>query len=137
MVKIMLTCPCYSPLDNPSDSLKDSPMETIALTYRELADKMGVKLDSARKTVLRKKWQRVTGNDGTVRIYVPVDALPSHSDSQPDSPGDGLTVRELQAKVEALGELLNSERRRADAAELDRDRWHAEAIKPWWRKLAG
>lgn len=115
-------------------------METIALTYRELADKMGVKLDSARKTVLRKKWQRVTGNDGTVRIYVPVDALPSPS----DSPSDGLTVRELQAKVEALGELLAVERQRADAemhradaAQLDRDRWHELAIKPWWKRLAG
>jgi len=116
-------------------------MDTLSLTYKELAEKMGVKVDSARKTVMRKRWQRVTGNDGQVRVIVPIDALPKPMDGAPDSPADshqdGLTVRELQAKVEALGELLAVERRRADAAELDRDRWHAEAVKPWWRKLAG
>jgi len=116
-------------------------MDTVSLTYRELAERLGVKLDSARKTVLRKKWQRVTGNDGTVRIHVPIDALPSrddsHKDSPDDRPNDGPTVRELHARVEALGELLAVERQRASAAELDRDRWHDLAVRPWWKRLAG
>lgn len=114
-------------------------MTMESLTYKELASRLGVKVDSARKTVQRKRWQRITGNDGQVRIMVPIEALPVHMDSPPDSQNDSpdLTVRELQAKVEGLQKLLFSEGRRADAAENDRDRWHAEAVKPWWRKLAG
>lgn len=114
-------------------------MDTVSLTYRELADRLGVKLESARKNVLRKKWQRVTGNDGTVRILVPLDAIPQSEDSPSDSQGDSpaLNIRELQAKVEGLQELLAVERQRASAAELDRDRWHQLAIRPWWKRLAG
>ncbi len=112
-------------------------MTTESLTYRELAVRLGVKLESARKTVLRKKWQKVAGNDGTLRILVPVEALTRHEDSPSDSPSDSPTVREMQARLETIGELLVSERRRADAAEQDRDRWHAMAIRPWWKRLAG
>jgi len=114
-------------------------MTTENLTYKELAARLSVKLESARKMVQRKRWQRITGNDGVVRIIVPIDALPQSEDSLSDSPSDSpaLSVRELQAKVEALGELLVSERRRADAAELDRDRWHEMAVRPWWKRLVG
>lgn len=93
---------------------------------------------------MRKKWQRIKGNDGETRVLVPLEVLERHNDSHDDSRDDNhddrhndSQIKELQAKVEALGELLISERRRADAAELDRDRWHAEAIKPWWRKMVG
>lgn len=114
---------------------------TENLTYKELAARLGVKQESARKTVQRKRWQRVTGNDGVVRIIVPVDALPqsvdSPDDSPKDSPSDSMTVRELQAKVEGLMQLIEAERHRATAAEQDRDRWHQLAVRPWWKRLAG
>lgn len=118
-------------------------MTTENLTYKELAARLGVKQESARKTVQRKRWQRVTGNDGVVRIIVPVDALPqsvdSPDDSHRDSPSDmsGATIRELQAKVEGLMQVLEAERHRAKAAEQDRDRWHQLAVRPWWKRLAG
>lgn len=118
-------------------------MTTENLTYKELAARLGVKQESARKTVQRKRWQRVTGNDGIVRIIVPVDALPKSmdkvSDSHRDSPSDGggATIRELQAKVEGLMQVIEAERHRATAAEQDRDRWHQLAIRPWWKRLAG
>lgn len=118
-------------------------MTTESLTYKELAARLGVKLESARKTVLRKKWQRVTGNDGQVRILVPVDALDSHKDSPNDRHQDSHSDSpipsplELQLRIEGLKELIESERRRADAAELDRDRWYALAVRPWWKRLAG
>lgn len=118
-------------------------MTTESLTYKQLASRLGVKLESARKTVQRKRWQRVTGNDGVVRVMVPIDVLPQSMDSPSDGPNDrredspAFTIRELQMKVEALQELLSVERQRATAAEIDRDRWHAEAVKPWWRKMVG
>lgn len=118
-------------------------MDTISLTYRELAERLAVKPESARKMVQRKRWQRVTGNDGQVRILVPVEALPPSRDeapdSPPDSPGDSPAVyaRELETRIEGLRMLLQAESRRADTAEADRDRWHALACRPWWRRLAG
>lgn len=114
-------------------------MDTISLTYRELADRLGVKPESARKAVQRKRWRRVTGNDGTTRILVPVEALPQSRDDAPDSPEDSpaLYARELETRLEGLRMLLQAESRRADAAEIDRDRWHAMAVRPWWKRLAG
>lgn len=105
-------------------------MTTESFTYKELAERLGIKLASARKTVQRKRWQRVTGNDGTVRIIVPIDALPSpagRSDSPSDSP---YYTHELEAEIKRLTELLEMTRQ-------DRDRWHALAVQPWWRRLVG
>lgn len=110
-------------------------MDTESLTYHELADRMGVKLDSARKTVRRKRWQKVTGNDGTLRILVPVEALPLPTGRPPDSPKD--SQRELEIMIDGLRALLQAETWRAETAEQDRDRWHAMACRPWWRRLAG
>lgn len=119
-------------------------MTTENLTYKELAARLGVKHESARKMVQRKRWQRITGNDGIVRVIVPLDALPpmdspedSHMDSRNDSPSDSMTVRELQAKVEGLMQVIEAERHRAISAEKDRDRWHEMAVRPWWKRLAG
>lgn len=120
---------------------------TEALTYKELAAKLGIKLASARRLVMRKKWQRVKGNDGETRIMVPLSALDrpddNHDGKLNDSHNDS-HIKELQAKIDNLNEVLASERQRADAcekravsAESDRDRWHVEATKPFLRKLFG
>ena len=63
-------------------------MDTESLTYRELAERLNVKLESARKMVQRKRWQRVTANDGTVRVIVPADALPQSQGLPPDTGSD-------------------------------------------------
>jgi len=130
-------------------------MTTESLTYRELADRLGIKLDSARKMTLRKRWQKTTGNDGMVRVMVPTEVLERSqdlptdipSDSPPDVttdiPGDDTpAIRapsqvELQLRIEGLKAIVESERRRADAAEADRDAWRAEAQRGVWSRLFG
>ena len=125
-------------------------MDTVALTYVELADRLSVKVASARKMVQRHKWKRVAGNDGLVRIEVPIEVLPAPrsrpSDSPLDSPSDSLTdiVPVLEAQISALKELVAAERGRADMAQrmaseamVDRDRWHQLATRPWYRRLVG
>jgi len=114
-------------------------MDTISLTYKELASKLGVKLESARKTAQRKRWKRTVGNDGTARIHVPLDALPVPRTVASDSPGDGHKdspnpVHELQTRVAVLEaelagahDLIKAERHRAISAEAERDRWHEQA----------
>jgi hypothetical protein len=47
------------------------------MTYAELADVRGISVTSARRLVLRHHWPRQTGNDGLVRVTVPMTALTS------------------------------------------------------------
>lgn len=43
----------------------------------------------------------------------------------------------LEAELTGLRHLIEAERKRADAAEGDRDAWRNLAQRPWWRRLAG
>ncbi|WP_215747853.1 hypothetical protein [Gluconobacter sp. P1C6_b] len=49
--------------------------QTENLTYRQLADRLGLSLDAARARVRRGGWLKITDNHGTVRVSVPVFAL--------------------------------------------------------------
>lgn len=133
-------------------------MDVTSLTYDELADRLGITPASARNLVRRRKWKRTQGNDGRARIAVPIDALPEAPQEAPSTPpqeapsaGALEPHQDLSWEIAALRELVEAERRRGDAeaarveevrARLvdlaaDRDRWHALATRPWWRRLAG
>ncbi|PTV70181.1 hypothetical protein [Agrobacterium pusense] len=107
-------------------------MTIESLTYKELADRLGCKLESARKMVQRKKWHRVTGNDGTVRIQVPMEELPSRDKSE-DKPEEKLVpeilLRALEVQIDGLKEIVEAERKRADteAARADAEGKRADA----------
>lgn len=49
--------------------------QTENLTYRQLADRLGLSLEAARARVRRGGWLKITDNHGTVRVSVPVFAL--------------------------------------------------------------
>lgn len=53
----------------------DRPSDTASLTYQELAERLGIDLLSARRRVLRSKWQKTKGNDGRVRVSVPLEVI--------------------------------------------------------------
>ncbi|MCO6389368.1 hypothetical protein [Aliihoeflea sp. 40Bstr573] len=119
-------------------------METESLTYKELAERLGTQPDSARKLVKRRRWQKRKGNDGEVRVSVPVEYLegtrapdrePAQDSAREDDRDAEFAVLEVQ--IAALREIVAAERRRAEAAEADRDRWHDLAVRPWWKRLAG
>jgi hypothetical protein len=99
-------------------------MTIESLTYKELADRLGCKLESARKMVQRKKWHRVTGNDGTVRIQVPMEELPTKDKSE-DKPEEKLVpellLKALEVQIEGLKEIVEAERKRADTEALRAD----------------
>lgn len=48
---------------------------TVALTYRELAGRLGVAVEAAKARARRGGWTRLPGNDGLVRVQVPTEAL--------------------------------------------------------------
>src|ERR1700683_1268426 len=111
------------------------------MTFAELSQARGISLPSARKLVRRHQWRRQTGNQGIVRILVPVEALdrPRHpgADPLPDlgpvpPPDHGPVLRPdsgtdpsdaqcaiivLEASVTILREQLDQVNGRADRAE--------------------
>jgi hypothetical protein len=62
------------------------------MTYAELAAVRGISITSARRLVLRHRWPRQIGNDGIVRVTVPLTAL-----AKTDAPGDRDTVTDPTA----------------------------------------
>jgi hypothetical protein len=115
------------------------------MTYVELAAVRGISLGSARRLVLRHRWPRQTGNDGIVRVTVPLTAIQKSSTAassdetirpmsdagsvittaSPGPPTDSRTVAPatdavtvtLTKAVDALCDQLAKAERRADNAE--------------------
>jgi hypothetical protein len=130
-------------------------MREMQMTYQEIAKRLNIKLDSARKLVRRKRWKRTMGNDGNMRINVPLDGFKDDdpTDSTPDIPTDvprtydpekDIKIARLEAELKGVSDLVEAERRRADAealrtqaAERDRDAWKELATRPWWKKITG
>ncbi len=71
-----------------------------SLTYAELAASLGITVGSAKNLVRRKRWARVTGNDGSARIAVPDEYLEGHKkadtnpaiDSSTSAPDNAATI---------------------------------------------
>jgi hypothetical protein len=113
------------------------------MTYAELAEVRGITIPAARRLTLRHHWAKQTGNDGLVRVSVPVSALAKSrkapneidttsdptlrpkTDPVPDLETDtARAIRVLESAVTGLLEQLtvanqraDRERERADQAE--------------------
>ncbi len=135
------------------------------LTYRQVAVRLGVSVEAARRRALRGKWSRMPGNDGMTRVRPPDDlsdrcAPDVRSDARPDNSAlvHALEshIKTLQGENEALMQQLTAaEARAAQEAEktaraiaafsslaerldaLAADRSASSRARPWWRRLAG
>jgi hypothetical protein len=132
------------------------------LTYRELAGRLGVSVEAARRRALRARWARQSGNDGKARVLLPddyeIDRRPDGApDVRPDASvtNDGTAalahaleshISTLRADNEALKQQLaaaEAERAQAIAAfasladRLDELAAANQRARPWWRRLAG
>jgi hypothetical protein len=117
-------------------------METVSLTYVELAERLHVQPESARKTTQRRKWRKYKGNDGLTRVEVPLEDLPP-PDPPPfvpgPTPGEQLAgLKEVQARLEAECAMLRQMLSRSDLALEDHkamiERWQTESMK--WQEQA-
>lgn len=107
------------------------------LTYKQITERLGIKMASARQTVSRRGWRRLKQNDGTVKIEVPKAYL--HRDPVAVDVKSDVKV-DVDATVDALAELKAENlylRRRVVDLESDRDAWRALAQKSWWRRFVG
>lgn len=111
------------------------------LTIDEAAARLGISRESVRRTALRKRWAKRPGNDGRVRLGVPIERLPSapavgqdtgQTAGQAVGPdaGQGVgpavgqpdaRVAILLAEIEGLKLLVGEAGKRADAAERRAD----------------
>jgi len=107
--------------------------EIVLLTYKELADRLGVKLASARQTVSRRRWKRIKGNDGSTRIEVPTDYLQRPDNDVPTVVSTVDHTVEI-ARLSAENEYL---KKRVSDIEADRDAWKHQASRSFLDRLLG
>ncbi|NVN06746.1 hypothetical protein HW509_14285 [Asaia spathodeae] len=101
--------------------------KTETLTYRQLADRLGLSLEAARARVRRGGWLKITDNYGIVRVSVPVLALnvppeqnervdpdvhPERTPGQNETfPPDSMALSTLREVMGLLQTELNERRR--------------------------
>ncbi len=96
----------------PADSHGDASRDTVSLTYQELANRLGIDVQSARRRVLRAGWAKVPGNDGRARVSVPASVLPAvpattTAPLPPVAPAEPPPAAPVPATPEALSHLLS------------------------------
>jgi len=125
------------------------------LNYGELAEIRGIGRESAVKLAQRERWRRRPGNDGSARIFVPLDWLKparqarqdGSSGHSPEIPGEfsraikafeaGLSIIRERAEAESMAlrmqaETAEGENRRLlttiESLERERDQVRAEVL---------
>jgi hypothetical protein len=109
--------------------------ETLWLTYKQAADKLGVSPQAIRQKAIRGRWPRTKGNDGQARVQVPEQPyrVRTASGHAPDvSLVDSLRdhIATLKGENEALKGDLESERARTEKASAS-DVWRKAVPPPW------
>lgn len=109
------------------------------MTYAEAATALGVQIDSIKRRARNRRWKREKGNDGLVRIAVPLDLLTAEkADILPVIPDDAYPettpdMIRLEKEVSALQVEVRLLRERETDLKADRDSWRAMAERRrWW-----
>jgi hypothetical protein len=95
------------------------------LSYGELGQARGISTASAIRLAFRRKWPRQDGNNGTVRVAVPVDEAGPQGEMA-DSDGDGVG-RDIGQVVGLLETATTMLRERGEAADVMLAALHANA----------
>src|SRR5690242_20211363 len=112
--------------DNPTDSPSDSRW----ISFTELAGGRGISKASASKLVRRRRWRRMTDNQGRVLILVPLDFLSSPSEDTADSPSViSHAISALEAAVTSMTLRAENAEKRADQAENRAQQAESRAVR--------
>lgn len=106
----------------------DTDRDTVSLTYDDLANALGIDVQSARRRALRSKWPKTRGNDGRARVHVPVTVLPAATETGatknvPVVPAQATVAGLVAATPESLSHLMSQV---AELAEVRQRLGHAE-----------
>jgi hypothetical protein len=122
------------------------------MTIATLASKRRITKASAWRLVTRRGWERLKGNDGAVRVYVPRGQEQPQADVSKDnpidSPNDGPTdtapdmsaivaakdetIANLREHIADLRAALGKAEGRADQLQTELDRWRM--ARHWWQR---
>src|ERR1700690_3907768 len=79
------------------------------LSYDELGQARGISTASAIRLAFRRKWRRQDGNDGTVRVAVPVDeAKPQGEVADSEADGVGRDISQVVGLLETAATMLRA-----------------------------
>jgi hypothetical protein len=67
-------------------------MTTVAMSYDDLAERLGISVPSARRLVQRRRWSKSLGNGGKAVVQVPDDFLSQRDASENDDTMTGALV---------------------------------------------
>jgi len=67
-------------------------MTTVAMSYDDLAERLGISVPSARRLVQRRRWSKSLGNGGKAVVQVPDDFLSQRDTSENDDTMTGATT---------------------------------------------
>jgi hypothetical protein len=111
--------------DAGNDDREDVGDDFRWLSYGELGQARGIGTVSAIQLAFRRKWRRQDGNDGTVRVAVPVDeAKPQGEVADSDADSVGRDIGEVVGLLETAATML---RERGEAADGMLAALHANA----------
>jgi hypothetical protein len=111
--------------DAGNDDRDDLGEDFLWLSYGELGQARGIGTASAIRLAFRRKWRRQDGNDGTVRVAVPVDeAKPQGEAADNDADGLGRDIGQVVGLLETAATML---RERGEAADVMLAALHANA----------
>jgi hypothetical protein len=109
------------------------------MTYADAAKALRVQVDSIKRRARNRRWRREKGNDGLIRVGIPLDALAATVAIFPDSPGDmspavPRDMIRLEKEVSSLQTEVRFLREREADLKADRDAWKAvaERRRTWW-----
>jgi hypothetical protein len=85
------------------------------LSYGELGQARGISTASAIRLAFRRKWRRQDGNDGAVRVAVPVDEANSQKEvTDRDGDGVGRDIGQVVGLLETAAAMLRERGEEAD-----------------------
>jgi hypothetical protein len=109
------------------------------MTYADAAAVFGVQVDSIKRRARNRRWKREKGNDGLVRVGIPLDAVAmaetmQGTDIPTDSPPPiSADILQLEKDVSALQTEVRLLREREADLRADRDAWRTAAERRrWW-----
>jgi len=115
------------------------------MTYDVAATRLRIAVASVKRQAARRKWPKRQGNDGRAIVGIPVSRLSDDTSPMTVIPSPvHAQIAQLEAEITAMRIKLDAAERactlaecRADTVTIDRDRWHAYATRPWWKRLTG
>jgi hypothetical protein len=118
-------------------------MDTELLTYKEIAERRGIKVESVIRMAKKKRWDKHVGNDGMTRVKVPVEEL-ERPETPPVVDPMAIQVEGLRQTLEAMKIAVEATQARAATAEArvadliqERDRRSALEARSWWKRTFG